>query len=207
MNSRNCTCYKLRWGLFLGALLWVLGSVHVGNAQNSVSDSKTLKLTSAATAVAQSGQSQQVTRAYRAGLQAGRADAERDLPRNPRSNRWTSRQDSRDYRAGYNRGYTEALDAQSDDQASDDDGRVLSRTDENVSITIGRDNVVRWQAPDKVRVYVQVDNGAMQLFAEGGSGVQEAPWINSGHLYVFIVRDLNGNEMARDRLDLRRNRR
>jgi len=47
----------------------------------------------------------------------------------------------------------------------------------------------------------------LKLFAEGPSGSQEAPWIQSGHVYAFVVRDLNGNEIARDRLDLRRFRR
>jgi hypothetical protein len=158
---------------------------------------------------------QQASPAYRAGRQAGRADAERNLPRNDRNSRWTTRQESRDYQAGYNRGYSDALDAQSDNRpferddirVEDDDERAYSRTDDRFGITIGRDNLIRWQAPGRVRVYVQVDNQPPKLFAEGPSGVQEAPWIESGHLYVFVVRDLNGNEIARDRLDLRRGRR
>ena len=56
-------------------------------------------------------------------------------------------------------------------------------------------------------VYVQVDNEPMKLFAEGPSGNQAAPWIEPGHLYVFVAHDPNGREVARDRLDLRRSRR
>jgi hypothetical protein len=135
--------------------------------------------------------------AYRAGLVAGRSDADRNLARNTRSNRWTSTQDRRDYEAGYNSGY---------------EGRVAS--DNSVSSTgtgslhIGADNNITWQAPATARVFVQVDNDAARLFAEGASGTQQAPWIESGHLYVFMLRDQNGNEIARDQLDLRsRNRR
>ena len=45
--------------------------------------------------------------------------------------------------------------------------------------------------------------GPEQLFAEAPSGSQMASWIEPGHVYVFILRDMNGNEIARDRLDLR----
>lgn len=71
------------------------------------------------------------------------------------------------------------------------------------SITISRDNYVRWQAPATARVFVQVDNQRPRLFAEGASGEQAANWISSGHLYVFTMRDQNGSEIARQQLDLR----
>jgi len=160
---------------------------------------------------------QEVTPAYRAGRQAGRADAQRDLPRNPRNNRWTTRQDRNDYAAGYNEAYSNVLErrengpgyARRDEPYYDRDRDYRDRSFErdNTSINIGRDNVVRWQAPERVRVYVQVDNEPLKLFAEGASGNQPAPWIESGHSYQFIVQDLNGNEITRDRLDLRRFRR
>jgi len=160
---------------------------------------------------------QQESRAFREGRQAGRADAERDLPRNPRSNRWTTRQDRSDYSLGYNQAYSEVLDRQENgpgyarrdepnyERDRDYNNRSYSR--DNTSINIGRDNVVRWQAPDRVRVYVQVDNEPLKLFAEGASGSQPAPWIQAGHSYQFIVQDMRGNEITRDRMDLTRYRR
>jgi hypothetical protein len=71
------------------------------------------------------------------------------------------------------------------------------------SVYIGPDNFVTWTAPETARVFVKVDNNPMQLFAEGKSGRELAPWIEENHLYLFIVRDANGTEIARDRLDLR----
>jgi hypothetical protein len=44
------------------------------------------------------------SRAYQAGLRAGRLDRERGASRNL-NNRWTSQADRRDYEAGYNQGY------------------------------------------------------------------------------------------------------
>jgi hypothetical protein len=132
--------------------------------------------------------------AYRAGMRAGRSDADRNLDRNTRSKQWTSAQDRRDYEAGYNRGYQSQLD--NDNTGNYDVARVR----------IGRDNNITWEAPASVRVFVQVDNKPIQLFAEGPSGTQAAPWIKAGHVYVFMVRDMNGNELARDRLDTRQYR-
>lgn len=71
------------------------------------------------------------------------------------------------------------------------------------SIAIGRDNNITWQGPGNASVYVQVDSEAPKLFAAGQAGTQAAPWIMQGHLYVFVLRDANGNEIARDQLDLR----
>jgi len=71
------------------------------------------------------------------------------------------------------------------------------------SVHIGRDNNITWNAPALARVYVQVDDHPVQLFAEGQSGTQLAPWINPGHIYLFVLRDMNGNEIARDRIDTR----
>jgi hypothetical protein len=130
------------------------------------------------------------TPAYRAGLQAGRVDADRNLPRDTRTNRWTSSRDRADYQAGYNAGYDGELNNGSSSYGT-------------ASLHIGRDNNISWQAPMKARVYVQVDNNPSQLFAEAPSGTQEAPWIEPGHVYLFILRDMNGNELARDRLDTR----
>jgi len=72
------------------------------------------------------------------------------------------------------------------------------------SVTIRRDKNISWQAPNNgATLYVQVDNQAPKLFASGQSGTQAAPWIVDGHRYVFILKDANGYEIARDEQDLR----
>jgi hypothetical protein len=136
------------------------------------------------------------TAAYRAGFSAGRSDAARDLPRDYRTTSWTSSSDRRDYEAGYDRGY---------ENASAGTRPYNDRYDyEGVGrIQIGNNKDISWEAPSIARVYVQMDNEPEKLFAEGQSGVQAAPWIESGHVYNFVIRDLRGNEIARDRLDLR----
>jgi len=131
--------------------------------------------------------------AYRAGVVAGQSDADRNLRRDLRTNRYSNSRDRADYEAGYNAGYDGELN----------NGSVGYGTS---SLHIGRDNNISWQAPSNSRVYVQVDNHSTQLFAEGTSGTQMAPWIEPGHVYLFILRDMNGNELARDRLDTRRYR-
>ena len=128
--------------------------------------------------------------AYRAGVAAGRADAERNVRRDARSDRWTAMQDRRDYEAGYNRGYEEVGGSRNNAPAA--------------TVRIDRGNNVSWQAPAGSKVFVQVDNNPIQVFADGASGNQVAPWIQRGHVYVFMVRDASGNEIARERLDLRR---
>jgi len=73
------------------------------------------------------------------------------------------------------------------------------------SLTIQGNNVT-WQsqAPNS-RVFVMEDNKPEQLFASSpnGSGTQAATWISRGHFYVFILRDQNGNELARSQIDMR----
>jgi hypothetical protein len=141
------------------------------------------------------------TAAYRAGLRAGRSDRDRNLPRNVSSSRYRSGQQRADYEAGYHRGYDGTVQSQS--------GHITGNAGQAVtgaSIRIGRDNFIRWQAPAHARIYVQADNEPLKLFAEGPSGTQEAPWILNGHVYTFIMQDVNGNELARDRIDLRRRR-
>jgi hypothetical protein len=71
------------------------------------------------------------------------------------------------------------------------------------TITIRSDNNVTWDGPPNSSVYVQVDSEPQKLFASGQSGTQEAPWITPGHTYVFILKDANGNEVARSQEDLR----
>jgi hypothetical protein len=129
--------------------------------------------------------------AYQDGIRAGRADSDRSLNRNVRSNRWTSGPQLRDYQTGYSNGYDGASTVQQ----------------QSGSIRIGSDRNISWQGPANARVYVQVDNNPRQLFASGAAGAQSAPWITSGHVYVFVLQDPSGNEIARDQSDLRRNRR
>ena len=209
------------FGLSLGVLIWTLCFINPIQAKAASSGANLIGRSAALMVVG--AEPQQVSRAYRAGQQAGRADAERDLPRNPRNNRWTTRQDRSDYALGYNQAYSDVLDQREngpgyarrdepyygrDREYERDRGQNYpDRSYQNTSINIGRDNVVRWQAPSTVRVYVQVDNEPWKLFAEGASGSQPAPWIQSGHSYQFIVQDMNGNEITRDRLDLTRFRR
>jgi hypothetical protein len=129
--------------------------------------------------------------AYQDGLQAGRSDSDRNLNRNLRNSRWTKGQSLRDYQAGYSSGY---------------DGVSSSFQQGNGSVTVGSDNNISWQGPANSRVYVQVDSNPRRLFAAAASGVQPAPWMTSGHLYVFVLQDTNGHEIARDQSDLRQGR-
>jgi len=72
------------------------------------------------------------------------------------------------------------------------------------TVHIGRDNNITWEGPENSSVYLLVDNEAPRLFAAGQAGTQAAPWITDGHLWIFVLRDANGNEIARDQEDLRR---
>jgi hypothetical protein len=131
------------------------------------------------------------TPAYQDGLQVGRSDYDRNANRNTRSNRWTSGQQLRDYNAGYGDGY---------------DGASSSKQQGYGSVRIGSDHNISWEGPGNAQLYVLVDNNPRKLFAAGASGTQPAPWILSGHLYVFVLMDPNGNEIAREQTDLRQRR-
>jgi hypothetical protein len=126
--------------------------------------------------------------AYQDGLQTGRSDSDRGLNRNAGTNRWTSGQQLRDYQSGYSTGY---------------EGPSNSLQQANGSVRIGSNNNITWQGPANAQVYVLVDNKERKLFAAGASGTQPAPWMISGHLYVFILQGPSGNEIARDQNDLR----
>ena len=97
------------------------------------------------------------------------------------------------YHRGYSNGYDEGYRAKP--------GSYYSGSP--WSINIGPDQNITWQAPDSANVYVQVDGQAPKLFASGQNGTQKAPWMTKGHLYVFILQDQNGNEIARSEQDLR----
>jgi hypothetical protein len=128
------------------------------------------------------------TAAYEAGLRAGRADRQVNRVFYASTNQWRGG-DARDYRDGYERGYAETP-------------RRQVRNDRNIQV--GADRYVRWSGPPDSRVYFQMDNTRRQLFSQSSFGVEPAPWISSGHRYVFVLVDRNGREIARDEYDLRR---
>ncbi len=71
------------------------------------------------------------------------------------------------------------------------------------TVSVGADKWVRWSATNDSTVYMQTDNGTPVFFAAGSGGTQGAPWMTEGHVYTFILQDADGNEIARDQLDLR----
>lgn len=129
--------------------------------------------------------------AYDAGLQAGRSDRDRNRSFDSSTTRWSGA-DLRDYQSAYERGYDESREP---------------ATPGNGNIRIGADRYVTWRGPAASQVFVQVDNNPKQLFASGASGSQPAPWITSGHRYVFTLQNPNGTEIARDVNDFRQPRR
>jgi len=158
--------------------------------------------------------------AYRDGWQAGRTDLDRRAQSNSSTGHWSTPEDRRDYESGYRDGYQNQSasngyrDGYQNQSASNgpynnpyNNGRQKpgnnNNNNSNASISIGKDNNISWRAPGNANIYVQMDNEARKLFASGASGVQQAPWINPGHIYTFILTDPNGKELARDQRDLR----
>jgi len=137
--------------------------------------------------------------AYERGVEDGRADAERNLPENMDPRQFRDWQDRRDYEAGYNQGYQNGRE---NDYGREKPGSP-SYAGSPWRISIGAHQNISWQAPEAARIYVQVDNEAPKLFASGQSGTQAAPWMTPGHIYVFILQDQNGREVARTQQDLR----
>ena len=148
---------------------------------------------------------------YERGLRDGRADLSRNMPWNARTNnlRFRTDQARRDYESGYNDGYNGVSDVARREKPGygynngygSNNGYGYSSASGNISID--QYNNVRWQAPMESRVYVQVDNQTLRLFGSGQTGVENAPWMQSGHMYTFILRDANGNEIGRTVRDLR----
>ena len=130
--------------------------------------------------------------AYQDGLTAGRDARDRHLRSNARSDRWVRGQQLRDFQTGYNVGYNET--------------RSVPPTQVNGFVQIGTNKMISWRGPANGQVYVQVDSNPRQLFAAGPSGSEAAPWITPGHVYVFILQDTNGKEVARAQSDLRQSR-
>jgi hypothetical protein len=125
------------------------------------------------------------TRAFDAGLAAGRNDRQRNLTSGRHTGSWSGVEQS-EYQAGYDRGFNETPVG----------AGAANR------IQIGADHTIRWNGPPASQVYVRVDN-RKRLFSADESGAQPAPWIRHGHKYVFTLVDQNGKEIARDENDLR----
>ena len=90
------------------------------------------------------------------------------------------------------------------DQQTRRDGNYQYNQAARGSLTI-QGNSVSWQSQGgNVSVFMQEDSKPEKLFASSTSGTQGAPWMTKGHLYVFVLRDQNGNELARSQVDLRR---
>jgi hypothetical protein len=137
------------------------------------------------------GTREENTVAYEAGLRAGRSDRQTNRVFTTRTNQWRG-EDARDYRDGYERGYAE-------------NPRRQVRNDRNIQVSA--DRYVRWTGPPDARVYFQMDNARRQLFSNASAGIEPAPWLSTGHRYVFVLVDRNGREIARDEYDLRRSTR
>jgi hypothetical protein len=139
--------------------------------------------------------------AFQEGRDAGRSDSDRNEARNARNERWSRAEDARDYERGYDQAY----------RGGSGNARPESRPDNppqmHASLQIGADDKIIWDgAPPNAQIYVQMDSTPKKLFASGASGAQMAPWIARGHLYLFILQDARGNEIARAQTDLRSKR-
>ena len=91
-----------------------------------------------------------ISSVFQSGVMAGQADAERGLAPDPQNGRWNS---------GYNRGYSGGL-------------TVADLNPATGTISVGADHYVMWNASPESRVYVSVDNGPEQPFAETPWGSQ-----------------------------------
>jgi hypothetical protein len=144
--------------------------------------------------------------AYQKGVQAGRSDAQHNRRPNPLSEKGQSDLNRRDSEAGYRRGYsnTQAIEDQQEYGPGGNGGRILHQHSSG-SVGIQQNNSIVWQSNGTANacVYFKVDNAPESLFAMRPSGTQGAPWISQGHLYVFILRDRSGAELAKDQIDLR----
>jgi hypothetical protein len=134
--------------------------------------------------------------AFESGLRAGRQDAEYSRRQDARADEFVDRQDRDEYVAGYNTGYESFNNSEYSRQKPGVPGSPWS-------ISIERNGNVNWQTPGRATIYVQMDDQPAKLFAGGQSGTVAAPWMQAGHHYIFILRDENGNEVARTEQDLR----
>ena len=160
--------------------------------------------------------------AFRQGKKLGESDALHNRRPNWRTTRWNDDRSRRDYEMGYKIGYRETSYGsdqtsgsgqgygRNDNRGNDDRGNGYSSSGDgrngsaSGSLTIQPNNFITWQTnAANARVYVVADNKPEKVFAEGRTGSQGAPWIEQGHQFIFILRDINGNELARQQLDLR----
>jgi hypothetical protein len=147
---------------------------------------------------------------YEQGLRDGRADVSRDLPWNAHHRRYRTEQARREYENGYNDGYRGGSEfaREKPGYGYGNNGYGYGNNSHGYygapgAISVDRNDNVSWRAPIDSRIYVQVDNQTPKLFASGQTGVQPAPWMQSGHIYTFIMQDVNGNEIGRTVRDLR----
>ena len=137
---------------------------------------------------------------YEQGLRDGRADAVINKGWSPQNRRYRTQQERQDYEYGYNDGYRNPA---GNEIAREKPGYGYGYSASPGSISIDQNNNVNWQAVPGSRVYVQVDNQTPLLFGAGQTGPENAPWMQAGHMYTFILQDSNGNEIARTVRDLR----
>jgi hypothetical protein len=148
------------------------------------------------------------SQAYEDGLRDGQNDAQRNRRPLMRNRYGSNSGQQRDYEAGYNDGYNRVANNYAD-QGSYNFGQQSSTSQpygvREPSLAIRPDNYVTWDSGSQqpVRVFVQPDNNSEQLFAEGATGTQIANWMEQGHRYTFIMRDMNGREIGRQTADLR----
>jgi hypothetical protein len=140
---------------------------------------------------------------YEQGFRDGRGDASRNLALNAHARRFPTQQQRQHYEAGYNDGYRSNSEVARLKPGYDYGHGNGGYSNVPATISIDRHNNVNWQASPSARIYVQEDNQNPKLFASGQSGSQPATWMQSGHLYTFILQDANGNEIARTVQDLR----
>src|SRR3974390_3397363 len=62
-------------------------------------------------------------------------------------------------------------------------------------VSVDTDKWVSWSGPSDSTVFIQVDDETPAFFASGSAGVQGAPWMTEGHVYTFILQDVNGSEI------------
>jgi hypothetical protein len=64
---------------------------------------------------------------------------------------------------------------------------------------VDENNVVTWSTErmEMARVYVSVNGGEEQLFAQGLSGSVAADFITPGNVYVFLVRSFDNDVVGR----------
>ncbi|HEY2381962.1 MAG TPA: hypothetical protein VGK48_12355 [Terriglobia bacterium] len=133
--------------------------------------------------------------AYEAGLRDGRSDAAKDQLANLQRDRFTNTWGRHDYEDGYIYGFQNP-------RGSEYKGETSVSSTDPWRIQVGPDRNILWHAPENADIWVQVDDQPPTLVASGKEGTVSAPWMSSGHRYIFILRDPGGIEFARDEENL-----